>query len=59
MGNKLSLLGYWLNRILLLISGLTIFIAGLGANFKYDSKKIIALSTLSQLVETWVISMHF
>jgi len=40
---------YWLNRILLLISGLTIFIAGLGANFEYDLKKIIALSTLSQL----------
>ena len=39
---------YWLNRILLLISGLTIFIAGLDANFEYDLKKIIALSTLSQ-----------
>lgn len=34
---------------LLLISGLTIFIAGLGANFEFDLKKIIALSTLSQL----------
>lgn len=39
----------WLNIFLLLISGLTIFIAGLGANFEYDLKKIIALSTLSQL----------
>lgn len=39
----------WLNNILLLIAGLTIFIAGLGANFEFDLKKIIALSTLSQL----------
>jgi NADH-ubiquinone oxidoreductase chain 5 len=36
-------------KFLLLIAGLTIFIAGLGANFEYDLKKIIALSTLSQL----------
>lgn len=36
-------------RVLLLLGGLTIFIAGLGANFEYDLKKIIALSTLSQL----------
>ena len=35
--------------VLLLLSRLTIFIAGLGANFEYDLKKIIALSTLSQL----------
>nr|UAM92196.1 NADH dehydrogenase subunit 5 [Geosesarma penangense] len=34
---------------LLLISCLTMFMAGLGANFEYDMKKIIALSTLSQL----------
>lgn len=36
-------------KILLLISGLTMFMAGLGANFEFDLKKIIALSTLSQL----------
>nr|WDR45091.1 NADH dehydrogenase subunit 5 [Sabethes quasicyaneus] len=36
-------------QILLLISGLTMFMAGLGANFEFDLKKIIALSTLSQL----------
>ena len=40
---------YWLNVILLLISGLTIFIEGLGANFEFDLRKIIALSTLRQL----------
>lgn len=34
---------------LLLISCLTMFISGLGANFEYDLKKIIALSTLRQL----------
>lgn len=37
------------NHVLLIVSSLTIFIAGLGANFEYDLKKIIALSTLSQL----------
>jgi NADH-ubiquinone oxidoreductase chain 5 len=36
-------------QILLLLGGLTIFMAGLGANFEYDLKKIIALSTLRQL----------
>lgn len=41
--------GNSLGNFLLLISGLTIFIAGLGANFEFDLKKIIALSTLSQL----------
>lgn len=39
----------WLGQLLLLLSGLTIFIAGLGANFEFDLKKIIALSTLRQL----------
>jgi len=34
---------------LLLLARLTMFIAGLGANFETDLKKIIALSTLSQL----------
>jgi hypothetical protein len=29
-----------INRFLLLISGLTIFMAGLTANFEYDLKKI-------------------
>nr|UQJ73532.1 NADH dehydrogenase subunit 5 [Diamesa sp. 3XL] len=39
----------WMGSTLLLISGLTMFMAGLGANFEFDLKKIIALSTLSQL----------
>lgn len=34
---------------LLFIGTITIFMAGLGANFEFDLKKIIALSTLSQL----------
>nr|QJW33596.1 NADH dehydrogenase subunit 5 [Arge aurora] len=36
-------------KFILLISGLTMFMSGLAANFEYDLKKIIALSTLSQL----------
>nr|QVM79290.1 NADH dehydrogenase subunit 5 [Rhagium fortecostatum] len=38
-----------LMMILLLISSLTMFMSGLSANFEFDLKKIIALSTLSQL----------
>nr|APX40792.1 NADH dehydrogenase subunit 5 [Phyllotreta hemipoda] len=34
---------------MLFFSSLTMFMAGLGANFEFDLKKIIALSTLSQL----------
>nr|YP_009485598.1 NADH dehydrogenase subunit 5 [Carcinochelis bannaensis]AVZ00733.1 NADH dehydrogenase subunit 5 [Carcinochelis bannaensis] len=33
----------------LMLGTMTMFMAGLGANFEYDLKKIIALSTLSQL----------
>nr|YP_010309881.1 NADH dehydrogenase subunit 5 [Biston regalis]UMR55015.1 NADH dehydrogenase subunit 5 [Biston regalis] len=36
-------------KFLLLISSLTMFMAGISANYEYDLKKIIALSTLSQL----------
>nr|AZF99017.1 NADH dehydrogenase subunit 5 [Megalodontes spiraeae] len=38
-----------LSKFLLMFSLLTMFMAGMGANFEYDLKKIIALSTLSQL----------
>ena len=46
---SVALEGSLTQTVLLLLSSLTIFIAGLGANFEYDLKKIIALSTLSQL----------
>nr|URX53131.1 NADH dehydrogenase subunit 5 [Cryptotermes dudleyi]URX54247.1 NADH dehydrogenase subunit 5 [Cryptotermes sp. 7 AB-2022a]URX54338.1 NADH dehydrogenase subunit 5 [Cryptotermes sp. 7 AB-2022a] len=41
--------GDWLCVFLFVVSGLTMFMAGLGANFEYDLKSVIALSTLSQL----------
>nr|QEL51257.1 NADH dehydrogenase subunit 5 [Philonthus decorus] len=44
-----SLLSLNLMMALLFISSMTMFMAGLGANFEFDLKKIIALSTLSQL----------
>nr|AIT96950.1 NADH dehydrogenase subunit 5 [Togoperla sp. KW-2014] len=46
---NILLVGSWLGELLLLMAGLTMFMAGLGANFEFDLKKIIALSTLSQL----------
>nr|QNE85719.1 NADH dehydrogenase subunit 5 [Euleia heraclei] len=50
----------WLGQFLLLLSGLTMFMAGLGANFEFDLKKIIALSTLSQLgLMMSILSMGF
>nr|QUB07144.1 NADH dehydrogenase subunit 5 [Platycorynus sp. N26] len=39
----------WMCYFLLFISSMTMFMSGLGANFEFDLKKIIALSTLSQL----------
>nr|YP_009117995.1 NADH dehydrogenase subunit 5 [Brachythemis contaminata]AJE75783.1 NADH dehydrogenase subunit 5 [Brachythemis contaminata] len=38
-----------LAKYLLLVGGMTMFMSGLGANYEFDLKKIIALSTLSQL----------
>nr|YP_009675554.1 NADH dehydrogenase subunit 5 [Glyptelasma annandalei]QDD68293.1 NADH dehydrogenase subunit 5 [Glyptelasma annandalei] len=40
---------FWLNDMLMIVSSLTMFMAGLGACFEFDLKKVIALSTLSQL----------
>nr|WKU83780.1 NADH dehydrogenase subunit 5 [Aristosyrphus sp.] len=40
---------FYFNNLLFLIACLTMFMSGLGANFEFDLKKIIALSTLSQL----------
>nr|YP_009716215.1 NADH dehydrogenase subunit 5 [Vulcanolepas fijiensis]QGL53216.1 NADH dehydrogenase subunit 5 [Vulcanolepas fijiensis] len=40
---------FWLNEMLMILSVLTMFMAGLGASFEFDLKKVIALSTLSQL----------
>nr|YP_009628231.1 NADH dehydrogenase subunit 5 [Isonychia kiangsinensis]QBO27431.1 NADH dehydrogenase subunit 5 [Isonychia kiangsinensis] len=52
--------GSEVSSFLLLISGLTMFMAGLGANFEFDLKKIIALSTLSQLgLMMSILSMGF
>nr|QNV11676.1 NADH dehydrogenase subunit 5 [Chrysotus gramineus] len=52
--------GTFIGDFLLLISGLTMFMAGLGANFEFDLKKIIALSTLSQLgLMMSILSMGF
>nr|UKG18891.1 NADH dehydrogenase subunit 5 [Dendrolimus punctatus] len=47
-------------KILLLLSGLTMFMAGISANYEFDLKKIIALSTLSQLgLMMSILSMGF
>nr|YP_010701560.1 NADH dehydrogenase subunit 5 [Conchoderma hunteri]WCJ53108.1 NADH dehydrogenase subunit 5 [Conchoderma hunteri] len=40
---------FWLNEMLMVVSCTTMFMAGLGACFEFDLKKVIALSTLSQL----------
>nr|QFG40096.1 NADH dehydrogenase subunit 5 [Munidopsis verrilli] len=49
-----------LQMFLLLISCLTMFMSGLGASFEYDLKKIIALSTLSQLgIMLGILAMGF
>nr|YP_010999262.1 NADH dehydrogenase subunit 5 [Cricotopus flavozonatus]WPM93108.1 NADH dehydrogenase subunit 5 [Cricotopus flavozonatus] len=46
---NILLVDTFMGKFLLLIGGLTMFMAGVAANFEFDLKKIIALSTLSQL----------
>ncbi|YP_009164473.1 NADH dehydrogenase subunit 5 (mitochondrion) [Spodoptera frugiperda] len=46
---NMMLLDMFFLKLLLLLSGLTMFMAGISANYEFDLKKIIALSTLSQL----------
>nr|YP_010326837.1 NADH dehydrogenase subunit 5 [Xanthodes intersepta]UNP54094.1 NADH dehydrogenase subunit 5 [Xanthodes intersepta] len=46
---NMMLLDTFFLKLLLLLSGLTMFMAGISANYEFDLKKIIALSTLSQL----------
>nr|QXT45650.1 NADH dehydrogenase subunit 5 [Idaea simplicior] len=57
--NLLLVDSYFL-KILLLLSSLTMFMAGMSANYEFDLKKIIALSTLSQLgLMMSILSMGF
>nr|QXX99634.1 NADH dehydrogenase subunit 5 [Graphium xenocles] len=46
---NLMLIDMFFLKFLLLLSGLTMMMAGITANYEFDLKKIIALSTLSQL----------
>nr|UBA16566.1 NADH dehydrogenase subunit 5 [Papilio epycides] len=46
---NLMLIDMFFFKFLLLLSSLTMFMAGISANYEFDLKKIIALSTLSQL----------
>nr|YP_010177764.1 NADH dehydrogenase subunit 5 [Meleonoma mirabilis]QST15482.1 NADH dehydrogenase subunit 5 [Meleonoma mirabilis] len=57
--NELLMMTFYI-KILLLLAGLTMFMAGISANYEFDLKKIIALSTLSQLgLMMSVLSMGF
>nr|YP_010527006.1 NADH dehydrogenase subunit 5 [Clanis undulosa]UXR12343.1 NADH dehydrogenase subunit 5 [Clanis undulosa] len=57
---NLLILNTFFIKILLLLSMLTMFMAGVSANYEFDLKKIIALSTLSQLgLMMSILSMGF
>nr|YP_010174488.1 NADH dehydrogenase subunit 5 [Baeotus beotus]QSJ55240.1 NADH dehydrogenase subunit 5 [Baeotus beotus] len=54
------LLDMFFLKVLLLLSGLTMLMSGICANYEFDLKKIIALSTLSQLgLMMSILSMGF
>nr|YP_009236646.1 NADH dehydrogenase subunit 5 [Acraea egina]AMJ17104.1 NADH dehydrogenase subunit 5 [Acraea egina] len=54
------LVDLYMLKFLLLMSGLTMMMAGICANYEFDLKKIIALSTLSQLgLMMSILSMGF
>nr|YP_007627103.1 NADH dehydrogenase subunit 5 [Sphinx morio]AGG40702.1 NADH dehydrogenase subunit 5 [Sphinx morio] len=57
---NLLILNTFFIKILLLLGMLTMFMAGVSANYEFDLKKIIALSTLSQLgLMMSILSMGF
>nr|WAM61644.1 NADH dehydrogenase subunit 5 [Limenitis jina] len=57
---NILLVEMFLLKFLLLFSGLTMMMAGICANYEFDLKKIIALSTLSQLgLMMSILSMGF
>nr|AVV61638.1 NADH dehydrogenase subunit 5 [Orybina plangonalis] len=57
---NLLLFDTYMLKFLLLMSGLTMLMAGISANYEFDLKKIIALSTLSQLgLMMSILSMGF
>nr|QHR79481.1 NADH dehydrogenase subunit 5 [Gonimbrasia belina] len=57
---NILLMNMFFMKILLLLSVLTMFMAGISANYEFDLKKIIALSTLSQLgLMMSILSMGF
>nr|WAU48204.1 NADH dehydrogenase subunit 5 [Agriades orbitulus] len=57
---NLLLLDSFFFKLLMLLSSLTMFMAGISANYEFDMKKIIALSTLSQLgLMMSILSMGF
>nr|YP_004857869.1 NADH dehydrogenase subunit 5 [Protantigius superans]ADN43200.1 NADH dehydrogenase subunit 5 [Protantigius superans] len=57
---NLLMINMFFLKILLLLSGLTMLMAGISANYEFDMKKIIALSTLSQLgLMMSILSMGF